>query len=160
MQIMAIAIPISRFPIGTLELSISSSSLECEIPLHAQFVLFVHPLSTNCTFLLLVTVGSALPQHFAFALAPPGAQQISDNDTKRNAYGQPLSATFRPHRKSRSDQRCNIGVRLHGRTPRAFQTQKAMMGAMCHRKKVRILELFRGHFGPPPNRLHPSYCSE
>ena len=38
--------------------------------------------------------------------------------------------------------------------------KKAMMGAMCHRKKVRILELFRGHFGPPPNRLHPSYCSE
>ena len=80
---------------------------------------------------------------------PPSAQQNSDNDAKRNAYGQPLSTTFRPHRKPRNDQRCNTGVRLHGRTPRAFQTQKkAMMSAMCHRKKVRILELFRGHFGP------------
>ena len=71
MQIMAIAIPISRFPIGTLELSIFSSSLECEIPLHAQFVLFVHPLSTNCTFPLLVTVGSALPQRFGVCFDTP-----------------------------------------------------------------------------------------
>ena len=88
------------------------------------------------------------PSALALALAPPArsktptmTQNVTHTANRSLRHSAPAgsretinAATLAPA--------CMVERQEHSKR------KKAMMGAACHRKKVRILELFRGHFGP------------
>ena len=60
-----------------------------------------------------------------------------------------------PRRKPQNDQRRNIGVRLHGRTPRAFQTQKSNDGCNVPSQKSEDTRTILRAFRPPSEPIAP-----